>query len=320
MIPRLRKSDVKVIGHYTGRIIIGLGLTMLIPMLVALFLQEWDPFLDYLVGANICFVSGFLLLIFCFSREELKWGQGLIMVSLSWLGAMVFGAIPLFLSGHWLSYLDACFDAMSGFATCGLSLVQDLNHLSCAHNMWRHLMMFIGGQGIMVVAVTLFVKNAASLMPIYMAEAREERILPNVINTARFIWKVSFWVLLLGSGVLFLAGRLAGIPGLRALLHGLWITMAAWDTGGFTPQAQSIGYYHSLPIEIITMVIMILGSFNFRLHYAVWRGNRREILRNIEIIAFIISVFMLLGLLSASSAASESCSDGPLSVLSAGLR
>ena len=185
---------------------------------------------------------------------------------------------------------------MSGFATTGLTLVQDLDHLSHAHNMWRHLMMYIGGQGIMIVALTLLVRGVGSALPIYIGEAREEKVLPNVVHTARFIWLVSLVYLLMGTLALSFSAISCGMPNLKALLHGLWVTMAAWDTGGFSPQSQSILYYHNFSFELITISLMLLGSLNFSLHYALWAGKRKEIFRNIETVSFFISVALLFSL------------------------
>jgi trk system potassium uptake protein TrkH len=218
--------------------------------------------------------------------------QGMIVVSLSWLVAMLLGALPLYLSGHWKSYLDACFDAMSGFATTGLVLVQDLDHLSHTHNLWRHLIMFIGGQGIVIVALSFFVKGFSGAFRMYVGEARDERILPNVIHTARFIWLVSIVYLVLSTIVLGIVGILNGMKPVNAFFHGACIFMAAFDTGGFTPQSQNILYYHSLPYEVVTIVIMILGAINFKLHYHIWTGGRREILKNIETVTLFITILV----------------------------
>ncbi|MDP2860400.1 MAG: potassium transporter TrkG, partial [bacterium] len=228
----------------------------------------------------------------CFTEKDLNWMQGMIVVSLAWLVAMLLGAIPLYLSGHWKSYLDACFDAMSGFATTGLVLVQDLDHLSFTHNLWRHLIMFIGGQGIVIVALSFFVKGASGAFKMYVGEARDERILPNVINTARFIWLVSIAYLILGTLALGITGILNGMKAINAFFHGACVFMAAFDTGGFAPQSQNILYYHSLAYEVVTVVIMILGAINFKLHYHIWMGNRREILKNIETVTLFITIMI----------------------------
>jgi len=292
MIPRPSLEDVKVIGYYLGKIILGLALSMLLPIICGLAFKEINPTLDFVIGIEIALIFGLLLTHLCYTEGDLSWMQGMIVVSLSWLAAMLLGAIPLYLSRHWLSYLDACFDAMSGFATTGLTLVQDLDHMSFTHNLWRHLIMFIGGQGIVIVALSFFVRGASGAFRMYVGEARDEKILPNVISTSRFIWLVSIVYLILGTLALGLVAMLNGMRPVNAFFHGACVFMAAFDTGGFAPQSQNILYYHSLPFEIITIIIMILGALNFKLHYHLWVGNRREIFKNIETKTFFITVLI----------------------------
>jgi trk system potassium uptake protein TrkH len=129
---------------------------MLVPMVVGLLFTEINPALDFLIAAEIALIIGLILTRLCFTKKDLNWMQGMIVVSLSWLAAMLLAAIPLYLSGHWGSYLDACFETMSGFTTTGLTLVQDLDHLSYAHNLWRHFTPFLGGQGIVIIAISFF--------------------------------------------------------------------------------------------------------------------------------------------------------------------
>ncbi|MDD4894759.1 MAG: potassium transporter TrkG, partial [Candidatus Omnitrophica bacterium] len=292
MILRPRLEDIKIIGYYLGKIILGLGLTMLLPVIIGLAFGEVNPVFDFLVGTEIALIFGLILIKACYTENDMGWMQGMIVVSLSWLAATVLGAVPLYLSGHWKSYLDACFDAMSGFATTGLVLVQDMDHLSYAHNFWRHLIMFIGGQGIIIVALSFFVRGASGALRIYVGEARDEKILPNVIHTSRFIWLVSIVFLILGTLALGVVALLNGIKPVNAFFHGVCIFMAAFDTGGFAPQSQSILYYHSLAFEIVTIILMVLGAINFKLHYHLWTGNRREIFKNIETRAFFVTVMV----------------------------
>ncbi|MGE5197054.1 MAG: TrkH family potassium uptake protein [Deltaproteobacteria bacterium] len=292
MILAPRIDDIKGIGYYLGRVIIGLGLTMLIPICLALALGEINPALDFLIGITAALILGFLLQRICFTEKDLTWMQGMIIVSLSWVVAMLLGAVPLYLSGHWKSFLDACFDSMSGFATTGLTLAQNLDHLSYAHNLWRHLIMFIGGQGILIVALSFSIKGLSGAFKMYVGEARDERVLPNVVNTARFIWLVSIVYLTLGTLALGITGILNGMKPFSAFFHGACIFMAAFDTGGFAPQSQNMLYYHSLPYEAITVIIMLLGAINFKLHYHIWTGNPREIWRNIETRVLFITIMV----------------------------
>jgi len=292
MILKPKLDDIKIIGYYLGKIILGLAFTMLIPIIIGIAFREINPALDFLIGIEISLIFGLLLTKLCFTEKDLNWMQGMIVVSLSWLVATILGAIPLYLSGHWKSYLDACFDAMSGFATTGLTLVQDLDHLSYTHNLWRHLIMFIGGQGIVIVALSLFVKGFSGAFKMYVGEARDERVLPNVINTSRFIWLVSIVYLILGTIALGVVGILNGMKQVNALFHGACVFMAAFDTGGFAPQSQNILYYHSLPYEVITITIMLLGALNFKLHYHLWAGKSKEILKDIETRTLFITIML----------------------------
>ncbi|KPK42964.1 MAG: hypothetical protein AMJ78_00495 [Omnitrophica WOR_2 bacterium SM23_29] len=296
MLLKPQIKDLKIVTYYLGKIVIGLGLTLALPLAVALVNQEINPAMDFGIGLLTSLIIGLILIILCKTTEDLNWMQGMSLVGLSWLVAMFLGAIPLFLSGHWKCYLDACFDAMSGFATTGLILVQDLDHLSLSHNLWRHLMMFIGGQGIVIVALSFFVRGLSGAFKMYAGEAREERVLPNVVNTARFIWLVSIVYLILGSTTLACVAQAEGMPRGTSFFHGLCIFMAAFDTGGFAPQSQNILYYHSLPFEIVTITLMLLGAINFKLHYSLWTGNKKEIFKNIEIITLFISIMVLFSL------------------------
>ncbi len=290
MILRPRLEDLKIIGFYLGKIILGLAFTMSIPILIGLFSGEINPTLDFLISIEITIISGLLLIKACRTEKDLNWMQGMIVVSLSWVAAMILGAVPLYLSGHWKSFLDACFDAMSGFATTGLTLVQDLDHLSYTHNLWRHLIMFLGGQGIVVIALSFFVRGFSGAFKMYVGEGRDEKIMPNVIHTSRFIWLVSIVYLILGTLALGITGIFNGMKPVNSFFHGACIFMAAFDTGGFSPQSQNILYYHSIVYEIITIIIMVLGAINFKLHYHLWTGNRKEIFRNIETSTLFITV------------------------------
>ncbi len=292
MVLKPRLEDIKIIGYYLGKIILGLGLTMLIPIIIGLAFGEINPVLDFLISIEITLISGLILIKVCFTEQEPNWMQGMIVISLSWLLAMVLGAIPLYLSGHYKAFLDTCFETMSGFTTTGLTLVQDLDHLSYTHNFWRHLGPFIGGQGIAIVALSFFIKGTSGAFKMYVGEAREEKLLPNVIHTARFIWLISAVYLILGTLSLGIVGITIGMRPGNAFFHGVCIFMAGFDTAGFAPQSQNILYYHSLLFEAVTIVIMLFGTLNFNLHYQMWTGNRKEARKNIETKTLLVSVML----------------------------
>jgi trk system potassium uptake protein TrkH len=297
MIFRPTSKDLKLIAWGIGRVILGVGLIMAIPLTVAIASTEWNTVLDFLVGMTACFTFWLITENTCKVDRDLTWFHGLVVASLGWLVAMGFGAIPHFLSGHFKSYLDACFDLMSGYTTTGLIMIQDLDHVSHGLNMWRHLLTYAGGQGIIVIALTFLFAGSAGAFKIYASEGKEEKLLPNVIRTARAIWMISLTYLVIGSFFLWMFLMKDGMAAGKGFLHSVWLFMGAWSTGGFAPMNLNLLYYHSFAIEIITLLIFVIGSFNFALHYAVWTGKRSEIYRNIEVRSFtitmMISTFML---------------------------
>lgn len=298
MILKPQVNDIKNIGYYLGRIILGIGLTMCLPFIAGLLLfREPDPALDFLISANISIFIGLALSWLCKTDKDLHAGQAMVVIAFSWLAAMVLSAIPLFLSGHYKSFLDACFETMSGFTTTGLTLVQDLDHLSRTHNLWRHLGPFLGGQGIAIIAISFLVGGASGSLSLYLGEGRDEKLVPNVMHTAHFIWAISIVYLILGTIVLGFVGMSIGLQPQSAFFHAVCIFMAGFDTAGFSPQSPNILYYHSLMFEICTIFFMVIGSFNFNLHYQIWTGNFKEIWKNIEMRTFLF-VIMIITLLS----------------------
>ncbi len=295
MIPHFSREDVNSILHYIGKLIQGMGVVMLVPVFVGIINMEWAPSIDFILSSLLCLFIGNLILLKFNEVRDLNWRQGMSLVALSWIMAMFFGAIPLFLSGHYNSYLDSLFEAMSAFATTGLVLVNNVDHMAYAYNFWRHFMCFIGGQGIILVALTLFVKGG-SAFKVYVGEAREEKIMPNIIQTARFIWLVSLTYLIIGTSILFFINLLRNVSTGRALFHSVCLFMSGWDTAGFAVQSQNILYYHSPAIEIVTAMIFLLGAVNFGVHYAVWTGRPQELVRNFELKVYMFSILALFSL------------------------
>jgi len=288
------KKDFFTIIHVLGRIIIGLSACMLIPLALAFFYKEMGPFYDFAIAVSLSGAIGIILVMLFPLKKDISWIHTFFIVSMGWMTLSLLGALPLYLSHHYGCFLDAWFEAMSGFATTGLTLVRDLDHLSFAHNMWRHLMMFIGGQGIILASLSLLSQAKGSVLGLYIGEAREEKILPNIIATARFIWRVSMVYLVLGVSVMGYFLLHQGMAAPKAFLHALWLFFASFDTGGFAPQAQNMAYYHSVGLESITVVLMMLGAINFNLHFWIWFKDKREILKNFEIRTFLITFFSLL--------------------------
>lgn len=295
MILRPTLDDHRVVWSYTGKIIVGVGLLMILPVIVSLAYREWDTAADFTLGTLAALLVGMLLQIVCRTSQRLDRRHGLVAVATSWTGATLIGTIPLMLSGHYGSYIDAVFDVMSGLTTTGLILIQDIDHVSNGLNMWRFVLTFAGGQGIVVVALTFLFKGSGAIYQLYAGEGKEERLLPNVIQTARAIWVMSLGWLAAGWLVLAVTGLLLGMRPDRAILHGLWMFMGAFSTGGFAPQSFNALWFHSSVYEALCITICVAGSLNFAMHWSLWHGHRGELTKNIEIRSFGATLVILSG-------------------------
>jgi trk system potassium uptake protein TrkH len=281
--------------YYIGIIIVGLGLIQLIPIITSLCYGEWNIVAVFMISSAVALLLGgsSMLAFGKYRSERLSWGEGMVVAAGAWFVGMLLSALPYYLSGNYLSYLDCCFDVMSGFTTTGLTLIQDMDHISNGINMWRHLLTFVGGQGMVVLALSFLVKGTHGAYKMYVGEAKDEKLRPNAVSTARYIWYISLAYLAVGTIIMWFAAMDAGMQPDRAFLHGLWIFMSAWSTGGFAPMSQNMLYYHSAFFEIVTVVFFVIGSFNFALHYAALTGRKKELVKNVETMSFTITVTVL---------------------------
>lgn len=290
MLRKLTKFDFKITMYYTGKIILGLAFTMVIPLIIALIYKEFDSAMDFIIGILSSVIFGLACMKFMKTDKPPNLFQSMIIAAFSWIFACAFCSIPYYLSGHFESYLDVYFDLMSAFTTTGLALIKNVDHVSNALNMWRHMLTYIGGQGIVVLALAFLIRNTGGAYKIMVGEAKDESLEPSITKTAQNIWIISLVSLFVGTTMAAIAAYYDGLSWDRSILHGSWMFMSAWSTGGFAPCTQNLSFYHSYAFEIIMCLYMVMGSFNFALHYVVWKGNPKELLRNIEIKTFVVTL------------------------------
>lgn len=310
MWQRFSLYDVRVIGHYLGVLVLFSSLALLVPFVTALACGEWEPASRYLLTIGIAVIVGSGLWFLRIDPGRLNRQQALAVTGFAWIALAFIATVPLHLSGHYASYLDALFDGVSGLTTTGASLVQDLDHLSNADNMWRFMMHLLGGLGLIVVALSfgLFGRGASAL---YASEGRSEHVVPNVVQTTRLIAKIAMVITFIATIVLTGLCVFMGMEPLRAFLHALWIAISGFMTGGFAPMSQSIMYYHSFPIELLLMLLMLLGSINFVLHSEVWKGRVAVFFRDLETRTMVLWLGVMACVIAASLSASAEFSDLP---------
>lgn len=289
----ISNRDIMVVGYNLGRMLKDIGLLLLFPIPVAIFYQEWDVIADFIMAASLSYTCGLILQILLHTNEDLRFRHAMMVSTLVYGIGAVLGGLPLWTTGSVNTLLDSTFDSMSGWTGTGLSMIPDIDHLSHAVNFWRHFMQFIGGAGIVVFALALLSKSVSGSVKLYVSEGREERIFPSITKTTQVIFGMCLLFLAIGSGGLTIAGWYIGMPLGESVFDAVTVTMAAFGTGGFAPHSQNIQFYHSLLYELIVIIICVIGTMNFSLHFAVMTGNRSELRKNIEILTFSATVIML---------------------------
>ncbi len=282
MWPRFNRNDLGIISHYLGMLMMVFGLIMVLPLVVGILNSEWAICTHYVLGIGVAFTLGALLRLAKITPQRMGRKHAIAITGMVWIVGALIAAVPLYLSGQYADFLDALFEGVSGLTATGLSLARDVNHMSMADNMWRFSLQFIGGQGVVVVALSLgiFTRTGNAL---YSSEAREESVVPSVKNTARFILQFSSAAVLIGTIISSIAIIVLGVDPMRGVFQGLWLTIAAYDTGGFAASSLSLIPYHSWPLEVVTMILMMFGALSFAVVAQVNKGNWREFVRDIEV-------------------------------------
>ena len=311
MWQRFSLYDLRVIGPYLGTLTQLFAALMAVPFITALVFQEWEPAERYLLGIGIALVVGTLLQFLRIEPGRLGRRQALAVTGFAWIVLAFFASVPLFLSGHYATYMDALFDGVSGLTTTGATVALDIDHFSNADNMFRFMMHLVGGLGLIVVALSLGIFGKRSGSSLYTAEGRSEHVVPNVVQTTQLILRITLVIIFIAAVVLTALCISIGMEPVRAVLQSIWLAISAFNTGGFAPMAESVSYYNSIPIEVFLMLLMILGSISFVVHAEVWKGRLQSFFGDIEIRTMLIWLLVMTVVVAASLSASALFSDLP---------
>lgn len=305
MIYRLHFNDWRVIGHYLGVLVLLVALAMIVPFICALALAEYSTAVDFLLSIGISGIAGAILLFAKVERASLGWQQSLVITGLCWVVLSVFGALPLWMSGHYGGYLDAFFETVSAFTTTGMSMCIDVDHMALSLTMWRCIMHLIGGVGVVVIALALGVfGTGAAAASLYRAEARSGQVMPEIKQTSRFILKLATCVVIVGTVACVIPLLLVGQEPVRAVLNGFFVTASSFSTGGMTDSGSGIIAYHCWPIEFVALVLAAFGCINFVLYGDIWKGAYRSFFKDIEVRTIFVWVTCLAAVMALALAGS----------------
>lgn len=284
---RNRFQRVNCIFHFIGNLLKTLGLIILLPLIVAFIYwgqkgDGWNTVITFIISALSSFSLGMIL------QKVFKPGKTpdgtscMLMCSLSWIFVSAFGALP-FVIGISSNYLNAYFEAMSGFTTTGITVYSGLDDMPRSILFWRALTQWLGGIGILsfFLAITFRGSGAHHIFGAESHKISASRPVPGLLNTVKILWGIYGLFTLLAIVVL----AVERMPIFDAVCHSL----TALSTGGFSPHDSSIEYYsltghpNSKLIEYTLTFIMMLGGINFLVHYRVLTKDFKALWDNIEI-------------------------------------
>jgi len=263
--------DFRPVFLIIGIILSALALAMCVPAAVDAIAgnPDWKPFTE---SAGLTLFVGVTLVLSCRPADgHLTIRQAFVMTTLMWVVVALFGALPFTFSELQLGFTDAYFEAMSGITTTGSTVITGLDGVPQGILLWRGILQWLGGLGIVVMAISVLPRLRVGGMQLFRIEAFETggKALPRAAEisagvTVIFVlftvaWTVAFWV--------------AGMTGLEAVVH----AMTTIATGGYSTSDASIGHFHSAPIEIITTVGMVAGGIPFILYLKCLRGDARPL-------------------------------------------
>jgi len=273
-------SNYKTVFFTLGILQIILGISMIIPIFVQILFSELD---SSFIGASIVtIIFGSLFFLSNLDHDKkLNLQQAFLLTALSWLSIAIFGSIPFLLSSMNLSITDSFFESMSGITTTGSTIISNLETAPRSILFWRAILQWLGGIGIIVMAITLMPIMNVGGMQLFRISNNDssEKILPKSKEIAlRLIYIYSILTIL--CAIFY---KLFGMSYFDSLTH----SMTTIATGGFSNYNESIGYFDNAYIEIVSMTFIILGSLPFIAYIKFLNGDRQIFKSDSQIITFL---------------------------------
>ena len=277
-------SNYKTVFFTLGILQIILGIFMLIPVIAQFFYHEIDS--SFFGASIVTIIFGVLFFLSNLDHnKKLNLQQAFLLTALSWLSIAIFGSLPFVFSNVYFSFTNAFFESMSGITTTGSTIISNLEDMPKGILLWRALLQWLGGIGIIVMAITLMPIMNVGGMQLFKISNNDssEKILPKSKEIAlRLIYIYSSLTALCALSYKFL-----GMNIFDSLTH----SMTTIATGGFSNYNQSIGFFNSVSIEISAMIFIILGSLPFIAYIKFLSGNKKIFLSDIQIKTFIKIIF-----------------------------
>jgi trk system potassium uptake protein TrkH len=272
------KLNYKIIIYFFGLLLLFNGSFMLLAALLSFCYKDSATFNLFLTGISVLLFG--VLVMFCTKNhtKEMNKREGYLVVTFGWIVMTLSGTLPYLFTGAIPEFTNAIFETISGYTTTGSTILNDIESLPKGILFWRSLTHWIGGMGIIVLAIAILPLLGIGGMQLFVAEApgpSADKLHPRITDTAKRLWLIYFGYT--AAETLFLS--LAGMSFFDALNH----SMSTLSTGGFSTKNASLSHWNDSPIiQYIVILFMFLAGTNFVLSYFAFKGNVRKVVRDEE--------------------------------------
>lgn len=282
-------NNYKTVFFAIGVLLIILGAFMLIPFFIQFIYGEKNN--TFLSSASVTAFIGILLVLTNLEENrKLNLQEAFLLTTLSWLSIATFGCLPFLFSNLDLSFVDAFFESMSGITTTGSTVITNLDDVSKSILIWRAILQWLGGIGVIVMAITILPLLNVGGMQLFRMEGSDttEKILPKTREITLII-SIIYLALTFACGISYWT---AGMNIFDSIAH----SMTTIATGGFSTYSDSIGYFQNPKIEIISIIFIVLGSIPFIAYLKFVKGDRKIFLKDTQIkgLVYILVISVLL--------------------------
>ncbi len=267
---------LRIVSNLLGTMLLVLSVTMIFPALWAIYYTDGD-LIAIIYSFIATLLAGIILLIIGKSAKDITLKESFAFVTLGWILAAAFGALPFIFGNVLPSFVDAFFEAMSGFTTTGATVITDIEVVPRGILFWRSLTHWLGGMGIIVLFVAILPRfgfGGTHLLKAEVPGLTPERITPRIAETAKILWFVYVFI----SFVQVVLLLLAGLSFFDSLTH----TFGTMATGGFSTKNASVAGLYNFRAEFIIIIFMLIAGGNFSLYFTALKGNVRAVFRNPE--------------------------------------
>ncbi len=273
-----------IVAKIIGNLLLFQSVALIAPIGISIYDDGYD-ILAFFQTISITFTCGYFMSKIPVKKRKVRVKEAITIVTFGWVVVSIFAALPFFLSGALPNFADAFFESVSGLTTTGSTVIDDVESLPMGILFWRSLLHWLGGMGILVLALAVMPSIGVGAHQIFKAETTgpiSDKVAPKLRDTAKILYIAYLGITVLLTILLLLGG----MDLFQAVNH----SFSTIGTGGFSTKNTSVGYFNSSYITWIIAIFMTFSGVNFSLYYDLYKKRFKHVTQNIELKAYLLII------------------------------